>query len=371
MLAQASVLLASILTAGVVAAVVGPPLFHEHLVRAGGARTPERLDHVERAYREASAVSLGIALVIALACAFAVTWYLTRRLQRPMSDLTTSARSMARGHYDERVSPRGAGPELESLAEAFNTMAGRLQVTEDTRRRLLADLAHEMRTPVSTITAYLEALDDGVTSWTPDTSSVLAEQTARLARLADDIDDVSRAEEGRIVLDRQAHRVGDLLHTAIATARDRFETKGVRLLVRPSPAAASVVWVDEQRFGQVLTNILDNALRHTPAGGRVSIATETADTDAVIRVSDDGEGITAEVLPHVFERFYRGDTARDRRDRGSGIGLTISRALVAAHGGSLSARSDGRGHGATFVIELPVAVDASANGPRFAAPPSG
>ena len=360
MVAQMGVLLASVLTAAVVAGIVGPRLFHEHLLRARGTLNADQVLHVERAYLDSSLVSLGVALVIAVGSASIVTWLIAGRLRRPLVELSSAARAIAGGRYDRRVAPTGAGAELDEFAGSFNTMATRLQVTEDTRRRLLTDLAHEMRTPLATCTAYLEALDDGVTVWGPETSEVMGHQVQRLARLAADIDDVSRAEEGRLSLEPQRMPVGRLLTTAADTARTRFEDKGVGLAVASRPGPDPEVCGDEQRLAQVLANLLDNALRHTPSGGSVALASHVEGSVVVVELRDDGEGISAEQLPHVFERFYRGDTARDRKDRGSGIGLTISRAIAEAHGGSLTARSAGPGLGATFELRLPQAQGAPA-----------
>ncbi len=353
MVAQLGVLLASVLTAAVVAALVGPRLFHDHLLRASGTLNDDQVLHAERAYLDSSLLSLGVALVIAIGSASLVTWYLARRLRRPLTELSSAARAIAGGRYDRRVAPTGAGAELDEFADSFNLMATRLEVTEDTRRRLLTDLAHEMRTPLATCTAYLEALDDDVAHWGPESSAVLGQQVARLSRLAADIDDVSRAEEGRLSLEPRSVPVARLVGTAVDTARARFAERGVGLVADPSDLGEAEVRVDALRMGQVFANLLDNALRHTPPGGTVRLAPRLDGDEIVVEVQDDGDGIPAEQLPHVFERFYRGDSARDRKDRGSGIGLTISRAIVDAHGGSLTARSAGPGRGATFEVRLP------------------
>jgi two-component system sensor histidine kinase BaeS len=352
LLAQGLVLVASILTAALVAAIVGPPLFHQHLIEAGHSPHAPELTHIERAYRDASVISLGVALLIALACALSVTWYLTRRIQRPLTLLTDAAREMSGGHYTTRVAVAGAGPELSSLGDAFNAMAARLESTEDTRRRLLSDLAHELRTPIATIGAYLDGLEDGVAQWGPQTAHVMRDQTDRLVRLAEDIDDVSRAEEGRLVLEKSPTPVDDLLYAASQAVAASFAEKGVALITIPSPATL-VIDVDRERFAQVLGNLLGNALRHTPRDGTVTVFAEGADGSVVVTVTDTGEGMTVEQLPHVFERFYRGDNARDRGSRGSGIGLTISKAIVDAHGGTLTASSPGVGLGSTFAVTLP------------------
>ncbi|MEO5610553.1 MAG: HAMP domain-containing sensor histidine kinase, partial [Ornithinibacter sp.] len=200
----------------------------------------------------------------------------------------------------------------------------------------------------------LEALDDGVATWGPETSEVMSYQVQRLSRLAADIDDVSSAEEGRLSLQVGDVELGRFFLTVAENSRARFEDKGVDLSVSAPTQARASVRGDEQRLAQVFANLLDNALRHTGTGGRVELVATLQGPEAVVQVSDDGDGIPPEQLPHIFERFYRGDTARDRKGRGSGVGLTISRAIVEIHGGSLSASSPGPGLGSTFEVRLPL-----------------
>jgi signal transduction histidine kinase len=350
--AQALVLAAAIATAAAVAAVVGPPLFHEHMLQADHDPDPSELKHVEEAYRAASAISLGLAIAAALVIALAVSWYLTRRFQTPLTTLTNAAVEVADGRYDARVPVCDAGPEIDSLANAFNTMAAKLAQTEDTRRRLLSDLAHEMRTPVATLTAYLEGLEDGVTPWTNGTRLVLVDQVERLSRLAHDIDAVSRAEEGRLQISLAPVEVVGLVETAVRAQAERYRAKGVELVVAAGESAS--VLGDADRLHQILTNLLDNARRHTPPEGSVTINWQMRHQVVAIAICDTGDGMSASQLPHVFERFYRGDTARDREEQGSGIGLTISRAIAEAHGGTLVARSAGPDTGSTFTLALPL-----------------
>lgn len=185
-------------------------------------------------------------------------------------------------------------------------MADRLEHTEQVRRQMLSDLAHEMGTPLSVLTVYLDGLQDGVVDWNNATHTIMADQLARLTRLMEDIDDVSRVQEHRIDLDLAEEGLGDLLHTAAAAAGEAYADKGVDLQVETITDTARVL-VDRQRFGQVMSNLLSNALRHTPAGGqvRISVHRQGAST-ALIHVADDGEGIPPGQLGHIFERFYRG-----------------------------------------------------------------
>jgi two-component system, OmpR family, sensor histidine kinase BaeS len=210
----------------------------------------------------------------------------------------------------------------------------------------------EMRTPLAVLGAYLEGLQDGVTDCDQATIDVMNEQLGRLTRLAEDINDVSRAEEGRIIVERTEEPVTELVRIAVEANREAYETKRVKLCIEEQTTA--VVYVDRHRLGQVLGNLLSNAVRHTPSGGQVTITAARNGNHALIRVSDTGAGLRSEELPHVFERFYRGDTARDRDHGGTGIGLTISKSLTEAHGGTLTAASAGPGRGAVFTVELPI-----------------
>ncbi|MBD8057342.1 two-component sensor histidine kinase, partial [Rhodococcus ruber] len=214
-----------------------------------------------------------------------------------------------------------------------------------------SDLAHEMRTPLATLDAHLEALEDGIRVADTETLTILRSSTARLERLAEDMGAVSRAEEGRLSIDPVPTDTATLVEAAVRAATDRYAARNVTLihhLERPT-----AVIVDPDRIGQVLGNLLDNALRHTPAGGAVTVTADVDDRWAEITVTDTGEGIAAEHLGHLFDRFYRADTSRRYQEGGSGIGLTIARALVEAHGGTLTAESPGAGAGARFTVHLP------------------
>lgn len=351
---QTLVLVAGALTVGLVAAIVGPPIFHQHLLQAGHQLNSPELVHIEMAYRDASLVSVGVGLVISMLAAGAVTWVLTRRLRRPLEQLTQAAKDLSRGHYATRVPDVASGTELDTLAGAFNTMAARLDTVEDTRRRMLSDLAHELRTPIATLSAYHEGLHDGIARLGLESRTVLAEQVDRLARLADDIDDVSSAEEGRLNLQLAVAKVPDLMWSAYDNLRDRYAAEGVNLVIDVAEGSGRTVTVDRARIGQVLSNLLTNALRHTPAAGTVSLTAGVQGDEATIVVADNGDGMRPEQLSHVFERFYRGDAARTRDRSGTGIGLTISKAIIEAHGGFIDATSPGPGQGTRFVVALPM-----------------
>lgn len=351
--AQAIVLAAGAATTAVVAAVVGPPLFREHLHRAGVPVDSLEELHAEEAYGYSTVISIGGALAVSLLTALAVSWYVSRRLQRSVTEVASAATAVADGHYDIRVSSPRLGEDFDALADAFNQMAARLQTVESTRRRLFSDLAHEIRTPVAVLEAYVEALEDGVRTLTPDTATLLRDQTGRLVRFSEDVAALAKAEESSVSMTHGFLDVGRLTQRCAAAALERYDTKNVALTVRVADNLPTV-WGDEQRLAQVLGNLLDNALRHTPSGGNVDLAATRDGDRLLIRVTDDGEGIAAEHLPRLFERFYRADAARDRRHGGAGIGLTIAKALVEAHGGSIIATSEGRGSGAAFTVTLPL-----------------
>ncbi|MEO7586831.1 MAG: ATP-binding protein [Arachnia sp.] len=351
-LTQAMVLAASIATAGLVASSIGPRLFHGHLVQIGQELGSEEFAHIERAFIDAGVVSLAAGLTVALVVALVVSWHDTGRLRRPLDQLTSAATKVSAGDFAVRVPATGFSSELDAVGNAFNGMAHRLAATEETRRRLLADVSHEVRTPIATLTALLEAVADDITPWNHETLKLLMLQTERLQRIARDLDAVSRAEEGRLSLLLEAADMGDLVDRAAATASGRYRVKKVALEQHVDQLA---VVVDPQRVGQVLGNLLDNALRHTPPGGSVRVDGARRGDTTVVTVTDTGDGLTADQLDQVFERFYRADAARARDAAGAGIGLTISRSLAIAHGGSLTAASAGPGQGSVFTLTLPSA----------------
>ena len=351
LLAQALVLVAGALTIWLVASATGPSIFHDHLAEAGVAHTESETGHVKEAFASALLLSVTVALVAAIAAALAVSWYFSRRIQRSIGNVADAAADIAAGHYQSRVADPGLGVEFSTLTATYNTLADRLEATETTRRRMLADLAHEMRTPLATIDAHLEAVEDGVRDLDGPTVHVLTSSTRRLRRLAEDMTAVSRAEERNLSLDPRPVPATDLAATAADAARDRYTDKGVTLSTDLQPAGQATV--DPDRIGQVLGNLLDNALRHTPVGGTVTLGCRRNGRFVEYTVADTGDGIAADHLPHLFDRFYRADTARDRHHGGSGIGLAIAKALVQAHDGGIHATSPGPGHGATFTVRLP------------------
>jgi two-component system, OmpR family, sensor histidine kinase BaeS len=353
LLAQTMVLVAGAATTWVVAALVGPPLFREHLHRAGVAAASNEQFHAEQAYRYATVLSVGVALAVSALTALVVTWYFSRRLQHSVTEVSSAATAVADGRYGIRVSPPHLGGDFDSLARAFNQMAARLESVETTRRQLFGDLAHEIRTPVSVLEAYMEALEDGVKTLDRETITMLRDQTRRLVRFSDDVAALAQAEEGQTSITPTWVVPDALISTTLAAAADRYAAKGVTLTSHVGVDLPRV-WADPQRLGQVLGNLLDNAVRHTPRHGHVDVTATAEHNLLTIIVSDSGDGIAAEHLPHVFERFYRADAARDRDHGGAGIGLSIAKALIEAHRGHITASSNGPGTGTTFTITVPI-----------------
>ena len=352
LVAQGLVVLVGLATILVVTEIVGLALFREHMVMAGHENPDEEAIHVEEAFRSAITVALVVALAAALMVALAASFYLTRRVTRLVRGVAEVASTIAAGDYEARVRTPALGPEFKVLTESFNQMAGRLADTETTRRQLLGDLAHEMRTPIATLDAYLEGTEDDVTALDPPTVQMLRGQTQRLARLAEDISAVSRIEEHHLKVAREPVQIAELIEQSLTAQESAYAAKGVRLARSVDPDLPTIS-ADPDRLGQVMTNLLDNALRHTPAEGKVTIEAQATRQRIVVTLADTGEGIPVEALAHVLERFYRVDTARDRQRGGSGVGLTIASGIVRAHGGDLSITSPGQGCGTTVTWWLP------------------
>lgn len=349
--AQVLVVTAMALTVAVVAALVGPPAAERHMRLAGHGGQPDVLQHAEEAFQSGLFTSLAVGIGIALVGAVLANVWLTRRLGATVAELRRGSERVADGDYSTPIALDDDAHELRTVANSLNVLAAQVGATEATRRRMLTDLSHEMRTPIATLSAILEALEDGVAEPTEETLAVLRQQCRRLHRLAIDMRDVSAFEEGRLPLTPEPARLDDVLKAAVDAARPHYQAVGVALESSPAPDVR--VEVDRERIGQVLDNLLRNARQHGATTVRV---TSSVDGGWVgIDVSDDGRGIAEEQLPHIFERFYRGDGHR-RRDEGAGtgVGLTISRAIAEAHGGQLGAASEGIGRGARLTLRLPV-----------------
>jgi two-component system OmpR family sensor kinase/two-component system sensor histidine kinase BaeS len=268
----------------------------------------------------------------------------------PVRDLTGAAEAIAAGDLSQRVTLR-TGDEIGRLGRAFNTMADALDQAERLRRHMVADIAHELRTPLSLVQGSLEAILDGMYELNLENVDSVHEETLVLTRLVNDLRDLALAEAGQLRLEEEDVDMTDLITRSAERFRAQAAEQGVSLATDLSTDLPTVRG-DRQRISQVLINLMSNALRYTPAGGQVVVAAQPGSAEVLVSVADTGEGIASEDLPYVFERFYRADKSRARTSGGSGLGLAISRHIVKAHGGRIWAESQ-MGGGATFVFTLP------------------
>ena len=276
---------------------------------------------------------------------------MSRRILSPVQRLTAAARRLGQGDLSQRVP--AAGPrELQDLSRTFNTMAENLQAAEQQRRSLVADVAHELRTPLSNLQGYLEAVQDGLLEADQTTISALRQQTAHLIALVEDLRLLAQAEAGVLQLHRTPTALGELLRAAVDDFRPRAEGKDLRLTLEVDPDTP-LLWLDQTRIRQIVGNLLENALLHTPEGGGIAVTAGPAgDGGIAVSVQDSGPGIPAAALPYIFDRFYRVDPSRARASGGVGLGLTIARQLARAHGGDLQGESPA-GAGTVFTLTLP------------------
>ncbi len=345
------VILAGASTVLVTALVVGPAVFQAHLQRVQPAPDLLVQEHVARAFDESILVSLGVGVLIAGITAAAISWLVARRLAAPVADAAVIASRLAEGRLEARVVDPRMGPEFTTLTTSVNQLAHRLETTEQTRRQLTRELAHQLRTPISSISATIEAVREGVLPTDEETLDTLAKQSHRLSRLVDDLEVVSRAQERQLLFNPEPVSVADLVEAAVSAHLERFRTAGVSLSSTVAPGTPAVT-VDPDRIEEVLGNLLENALRHTPSGGNVAVAAHPGKggrkPDAVIEVQDSGRGFPEGDAERIFARFEKATDSP-----GSGLGLTIARAIVEAHQGTLTAHSHGPGQGARFIITLP------------------
>jgi two-component system sensor histidine kinase BaeS len=301
----------------------------------------------QTAMLQALLLSGGAATLVAVAVSLLVSSRIVGRVRQMLA----ASRRIAQGHYAERV-PAAGGDELAALAAEFNAMAGELEATERRRVGLIGDVAHELRTPLATIEGYTEGVLDGVVAPSEETWALIHDEVGRLKRLVSDLQELSRAEAKQLALHPRPVALAELIERARARLAPQYAEKAVALRTE-APGDLPSIEVDPDRILQLLVNLLGNALRATPAGGEVRVRARAAGDELIVAVADSGVGIATEHLPHLFERFYRVDKARSRALGGHGIGLTICKALVEAHGGRIWATSDGPHTGATFTFTLP------------------
>lgn len=294
--------------------------------------------------------------LVALIAALVVGFFIFRAITRPIDQLTRAAHQLAQGDLSARVAvddhaSRLGSDEISELGAAFNTMAGNLQQSEQVRRDMTADIAHELRTPLAVMRGNLEAMLDGVYPFDAEHLNPALNQVNLLTRLVEDLRTLVQAEAGQLPLEKRPIDLGALLQSALTSFEAQAAAQQVALHTEIAPDLPTVN-LDPDRMQQTIGIVISNALRYTPPQGSITVAAKTDRARVTIEVADTGSGIAPEDLPHVFDRFYRADKSRARESGGSGLGLAIAKSIVEAHGGSIVARSK-TGQGTTLQISLP------------------
>ena len=295
--------------------------------------------------------SLAAATLVSGLIAFVLGLFFMLRVSRALGKLTEGARRVAGGDLAVLIPVQGKD-EIAELSDSFNHMTGELRKLEEAKRRIIADSAHELRTPVTLIQGLLEGMMDGIFPTDAATLKSVHEETLRLSRLIDTLRELEVIESGRLELHLEDVDLGLLASQAAALFAGRLQDKGLSLSLPPAEPAVPPIKVDRLRLGEVVYNLLANAVRHTPEGGRIRISIDRSEEFTVFKVEDSGPGVPEEEREKIFERFYRIDKARSAARGGSGLGLSIAREIVRAHGGSLTAEASDLG-GAAFLVRLP------------------
>jgi two-component system sensor histidine kinase BaeS len=320
-------------------------LLPEGGIAFGPGNQVDLLNRLNRSAIIAGLIAGGLSLVLAYLLAFG--------LNRPVQELTQASQQLAGGDLTRRVPVRG-DDELAVLGSSFNIMAASLQKAESSRRAMTADIAHELRTPLAVQRAHLEAIQDGVYPLTVENLTPIVEQNHLLTRLVEELRTLALAEAGQLTLERKPTDLPALAQRVVERFTPQAAANQV-ILSFEHPASVNeelILSLDPTRVEQILGNLLTNALRHTPAGGRISLTIHQDAHQVRLEVLDSGPGIPEEALPHIFERFYRADRSRSRSDSGSGLGLSIARQLAQAHSGTLTAEN--AAGGALFILTLPL-----------------
>jgi histidine kinase len=309
-------------------------------------------------YTAAVYEAVSYAAIAALIAALLASYFISRQVVTPMLSMMSLSHRIAEGEYEERLSLPGGQQadltdELGQLALSFNQMADKLEKTETIRRELIGDVTHELRTPLTAVKGYLEGLMDGVLPANLETYQQIHSEIDRLQRLVNDLQELSRVEAGAFQLQLAPVSPTSLIERIQSTLGRQFEEKNIQLETDVESDLPDIM-VDQDRIIQVLTNLVGNALQYTPSGGKVSLQVYRERSGVFFTVKDSGIGISAKQLSFIFNRFYRTDKSRARASGGSGIGLTIAKALVKAHQGKIWAESDGEGKGSTFSFLIPL-----------------
>lgn len=338
-----------------------PVTLDGHVVGYLGVRRYEEspMRGVEAHFRQAHASAMLWTMLVLLGLVVLVSVSVARTMTRPLVRISRAALDAARGKLSVRVPPVRGNDELADLVGSFNHLIASLERQEELRKRLTSDIAHELRTPLNTLLAQTEGMIDGVWEASPEHLEATRAEVLRLIRLVSDLDQAIRAESGVLEMESRPLDLSDVAETTADSMSAAFAKKGVAL--EKHLRTRAMIAGDRQRLGQVFANLLSNALKHTPPGGRVSIEVHKSGDDVHAVVKDSGSGISAEDLPHVFERFYRGDRSRNREQGGAGLGLTIVKGIVEAHRGEIRIDSE-PGAGTTVTIRFPALPHADRGG---------
>ena len=325
------------------------PTFPPH----GAAPRPPANDYIARINQ-----NLLVGVLGAAALSLLLGWLLSSSLIRPVKELIHATRDVAQGNLEREV-PVRSKDELGELTQSFNQMNVQLKQSRDLRRKMTADIAHELRTPLSIILGHTEALSEGKLAPSPETFDIVYDEAKRLALLVEDLRTLSLSEAGELTLALEAASPADLMERVVNAYLPKAHALNISL---ESSADANLpnVNIDPHRIIQVFGNLLDNALRYAPSGGRVRLSAKSVTAGIEFRIQDSGPGISEVDLPYIFDRFYRGDKSRSRQDGGSGLGLAISKSIIEAHGGQIRAESTA-GEGTTIVFVLSVVQNTTGN----------
>jgi signal transduction histidine kinase len=354
------VILVGMFVLAVTTRLIVPTAFNIHLSHMGHLATGTGSSDTTLFNDFSNAVDYAISLaaLAAFATALIVSGFFARQVVQPVREMVGATQKIAEGDYRSRVRvPARQEPEdmdeLAQLALRFNQMAYRLDQIETMRRRLIGDVAHELRTPLTTIKGYMEGMMDGVVPADEETYMRVHQEADRLQRLVMDLQELSQVEANAVQFNFKPTSIADLIRATQERLQRQYDDKNVKLVI-DIPATLPKVEVDADRIQQVLTNLIGNALQYTSEGGQVTVQTKVSGNEVVVSIRDNGIGISAEHLPHIFDRFYRVDKSRSRVGGGSGIGLTIAKHLIEAHGGKIWVESAGIHNGSTFYFTLPV-----------------
>ncbi len=322
----------------------------EFLPEVWASLPPETAERIMQFLLADLIASLTAYVVVSAVAALLVGAWVGRTLTRPLQQLEQAANAIKAGDLNQQVPIHGSR-EMVAMGTAFNEMAAQLSQAETLRKNLLADVAHELRHPIHILQGNLQAILDDVYPLSKEEIARLSDQSQHLTRLVQDLHDLAQAEAHQLPLQQQEMEVADVVKEAVGTYQPLAHGRDIDLHVELLGAIPAIQG-DPARLRQVMLNLLDNALRHTPDGGRVLVTVQQEGGSLAVRVQDNGRGLSPEQLPYVFDRFYKADRGRDQS--GAGLGLAIVKAIVEAHGGRVTAVSGGMGQGSTFSFSLPI-----------------